>query len=157
MNYNGYDMIQFGSGIMMNNIRFNTIDGTNNLNITFEDIAGSIIIQDYFSNDESKIEKFSFADGIDLTDISSMIDIGAEDVAPDEPDFPGDEYEEEEPPTLPLPDEPIVDEEEPTLPNGVDINLLIQEMNSFGTDSDVVMSGTETQNTEELLLAMVTQ
>ena len=157
MNYNGYDTIQFGSGITMNNIRFNTIDGTNNLNITFEDITGSIIIQDYFTNDESKIEKFSFADGVDLTDISSMIDIGAEDVAPDEPDIPGDEYEEEEEPTLPLPDEPIVDEEEPTLPNGVDINLLIQEMNSFGTDSDVVMSGTETQNTEELLLAMVTQ
>lgn len=156
--YNGYDTIQFGSGITMNNIRFNTIDGTNNLSITFEDIAGSIIVQDYFTGDDSKIEKFSFADGIDLTDISSMIDIGAEDVDPVEPNLPDeDEYEDEEEPTLPLPDEPIVDEEEPTLPNGVDINLLIQEMNSFGTDSDVVMSGTETQNTEELLLAMVTQ
>lgn len=151
----GNDTIRFGAGITSSNINFaHQQYDYNNLEITFDNIEGSIIVNNYFADDARKIENFVFNDGTTITDISSYLGIetGSE-IDPIEPTFPYEEYEEEEPPTLPT--EPIVEEEVPTLSNGVDVNLLIQEMNSFGVDNEVVLTGSEVQNPDEILLTMV--
>ncbi len=68
----GVDTIKFGSDFYPDNLKFERIE--NNLLISFEDwIGGSLTINNYFLNDEYKIENFVFNDGTVLTDISDRI------------------------------------------------------------------------------------
>ncbi len=128
----GYDTLQLGEGITQSMIHMEKRDD-NALVITFEGHEGSITIWEHFQHDHKKLEKIILSDGTEITDFSSYIDCDDE----------------------PLPDT-IIDEETPTLANDdFDVNMLIQEMNSYGVDNDVVMTDTQNQNNEELLLAMV--
>ena len=99
----GNDTIKFGAGINVDDTSF--IKEGNNLSIYFTENGNSRIqIENYFLNDENKIENFEFADDTVLTD--------------------------------------------------TDINMIIQTMNSYGVEDDVVISGIENPNNEEILLAM---
>ena len=70
--FNGVDTIKFGTGITVDNIRFN--QEPNNLSIWFDGIENSgITIENFFSNPDNKIENFEFADGTVISDISSRI------------------------------------------------------------------------------------
>ena len=130
------DTIQFGTGITSTNIQFaHNQDNYNNLEISFNGIEGGITIEDYFDeNQNKKIENFTFSDGTIISDISSYLNPTP------------DEYEDEEEPVLPL---------SQNNEQNFDVNLLIQEMNSYGVDSDVVLTDMQNQNNEDILLAMV--
>ena len=130
------DTIQFGAGITSSNVQFaHNQDNSNNLEISFNGIEGGITVEDYFDeNQNKKIENFTFSDGTTISDISSYLN-----PAPDE-------YEDEEEPVLPL---------SQTNEQNYDVNLLIQEMNSYGVDNDVVLTDIQNQNNEDILLAMV--
>ena len=132
----GNDTIQFGTGITSTNIQFaHNQDNYNNLEISFNGIEGGITIEDYFDeNQNKKIENFTFSDGTTISDISSYLNPTP------------DEYEDEEEPVLPL---------SQNNEQNFDVNLLIQEMNSYGVDSDVVLTDMQNQNNEDILLAMV--
>ena len=128
----GYDTLQLGEGITQSMIHMQRRDD-NALVITFEGQEGSITIWEHFARDHKKLEKIVISDGSEITDFSSYV--GCD-----------DEF---------VPDTPI-DEDIPTLLNDdFDVNLLIQEMNSYGVDSYVVMTNAQNQNNEEILLAMV--
>ena len=89
-----------------------------------------ITIGDYFTSDVNKIETFEFADNSVITNITSLIT----------------EINDSQPQNSPEL-EPL-GELEP-----LDVNQLIQEMNSYGVDNEVLMTNTQNQN-EELLLVM---
>ena len=131
----GNDTIQFGEGISSSNIQFaHNQDNYNHLEISFNGLDGGITVEDYFDeNQNKKIETFTFSDGTTISDISSYLN-----PAPDE-------YEDEEEPALPLPE---------NNEQNYDINLLIQEMNSYAVDNDVVLTDIQNQNNEDILLAM---
>lgn len=120
LDVNGNDTIQFGAGIVSNNVSFNqTVEG--NLEIRFGEQEGTIVIEDYFNeNEDKKIENFVFSDGTTLTDISSLIVPYTEDS--------GDDGE--------------IDENT--------VNNIIQEMNSYAPDGEMAM-GEYNSNNEELL------
>ena len=132
---NGNDSIQFSEGISSSNIQFaHNQDNYNHLEISFNGLEGGITVEDYFDeNQNKKIETFTFSDGTTISDISSFL-------ASYE-----DEYEDEEEPALPLPE---------NNEQNYDINLLIQEMNSYAVDNDVVLTDIQNQNNEDILLAM---
>ena len=132
----GNDTIQFGTGITSTNIQFaHNQDNSNHLEISFNGIEGGITIEDYFDeNQNKKIENFTFSDGTTISDISSYLNPTP------------DEYEDEEEPVLPP---------SQTNEQNYDVNLLIQEMNSYGVDNDVVLTDIQNQNNEDILLAMV--
>ena len=67
----GTDTIKFGRDIYSDNTRFERVE--NNLLISFYDFDGSIEIENYFLNDNYKIENFEFYDGTILTDISDRL------------------------------------------------------------------------------------
>lgn len=125
----GIDSISFGTGISLNNVIFrHQSDDLSNLQINFEGFDGGIIVFDFFANENNKIEKFEFSDGTVITDISPYL-----------PSLPDVE-------SIPS---AVQDEN-----YSVDINLLIQEMNSYGVDNDVILNDFQNQNNEDILLAM---
>jgi len=143
----GYDKIVFGDGIVDSMLRMERCDNGDLqifIDADTEENCGSIKIQDYFNNNDSMIERFEFANGVFYTDISIFIGpTPGQDIDPIDPTNP---------------DEPI-DEEVPVLSvtdnNDFDVNLLIQEINAYGVDNEVVMTESQVQNNEELVLAMV--
>ncbi|MBQ9246456.1 hypothetical protein IJ182_09340 [bacterium] len=66
----GTDKITFGTGITTNNIRF--IRDENYLVIQFDGISGSIIIDNYFGDENNTVETFEFSDNSQITDISEL-------------------------------------------------------------------------------------
>ncbi len=129
----GYDTLQLGQGITKDMIKMEKRDD-NALVISFEGNEGSITVWEHFAHEHKQLERIVLADGTEITDFSSFINCDDE----------------------PLPDTPI-EEEPPVMPmnDDFDVNLLIQEINSYGVDNDVVMTDTQNQNNEDLLLAMV--
>ncbi len=124
---NGSDTIHFGQGISAADLSFVHPTDSNNLEVLIGD-SGKITIENYFSSDVYKIETFKFADNSILTNISSLItEIN---------------YSQTQ---------SIVDETEAL--GEFDVNQLIQEINSYGVDNDVVMTNSQNQN-EDLLLVM---
>lgn len=119
---NGNDTIQFGSGINVNDVTFSQTEN-GGLSITFANQECSIYIDNYFNtNEDRKIENFSFADGTTLTDISSLII-------------------------------PYSSPDNTNSSNDFDVNLLIQEINSYAPEGEMI--NTEyNQNQDELILAM---
>lgn len=78
----GLDTIKFGEGITLENIVMLRNLSSNNLEIWFdiEDSNSGITIENYFGNDENKIERFEFADGTVITDITDLVKLfGSED------------------------------------------------------------------------------
>ena len=78
----GLDTIKFGEGITLENIVMLRNLSSNNLEIWFdiEDSNSGITIENYFGNDENKIERFEFADGTIITDITDLVKLfGSED------------------------------------------------------------------------------
>ena len=78
----GLDTIKFGEGITLENIVMLRNFSSNNLEIWFdiEDSNSGITIENYFGNDENKIERFEFADGTVITDITDLVKLfGSED------------------------------------------------------------------------------
>ena len=78
----GFDTIKFGEGITLENIVMLRNLSSNNLEIWFdiEDSNSGITIENYFGNDENKIERFEFADGTVITDITDLVKLfGSED------------------------------------------------------------------------------
>lgn len=78
----GIDTVKFGEGITLENIVMLRDTTTNNLEIWFnvEDANCGLTIENYFGGDESKIERFEFADGTVITDITELVKVlGSED------------------------------------------------------------------------------
>ncbi|MGN0005258.1 MAG: calcium-binding protein [Candidatus Gastranaerophilaceae bacterium] len=124
---NGSDTIQFGQDISASDLSFVHPTDSNNLEVLIGE-SGKITIENYFSSDVYKIETFKFADNSLLTDISSLItEIN---------------YSQTQ---------SIVDETEAL--GEFDVNQLIQEINSYGVNNDVVMTNSQNQN-DDLLLVM---
>ena len=72
----GNDTIRFGEGATTSNIRFLKDFSSNNLELWFateEDSQLGVTIENYFGDDDSKIENFVFADGSTITDLSDKI------------------------------------------------------------------------------------
>ncbi len=130
----GYDTLQLGEGITQDMIKMERRDD-NALVISFEGNEGSITVWEHFQHEHKQFERIVLADGTEITDFSSFINCNDE----PEPDAPIDENE----PDLQMNDD-------------FDVNLLIQEINSYAPDKDVVMTGIENQNNEDLLLVMGT-
>lgn len=127
---NGFDTLKLGEGITQDIIRMEKQDN-GNLNIWFDGQEGDITICEHFLNENKRLERIILSDGTEITDFSSYIN--CTDIQ--EPDIP-------------------IGESEPEL-TGFDVNLLIQEINSYGVDNEIVMPESQVQNNEELVLAMV--
>lgn len=72
----GNDTIEFGEGITAENVKFRKNVSNNNLEISFN-IDGawndSITIENYFGDNDNRIEKLKFADGTEISDVESRI------------------------------------------------------------------------------------
>lgn len=67
----GNDTIKFGEGITLENLAF--LKTENNLEIWFRNEDGGILIENFFSNSDNKIERFELADGTVITDVTNYI------------------------------------------------------------------------------------
>lgn len=68
----GNDTVKFGSGIELENTNF--VRYGNNLRVYFPDVNNAFIqIEDYFVDDAHKIERFEYADGTVITDLTEHL------------------------------------------------------------------------------------
>ena len=68
----GNDVIRFGEGLEIRDFK-GMIHNGNNLELSFNNHDGNIVIEDFFTNDNCKIERFEFADGSVITDVSEFV------------------------------------------------------------------------------------
>ena len=138
----GNDTISFGSGIGVNDVTFSQTEN-GELAVTFVNQEGSIYIQDYFNAEEDRgIENFSFADGTTLTDITDRINYFNNTESTNSVSVISDGIGS-------------LDESANTnsCNDNFDVNQLIQEMNSYAPEGEMI-NGEYNQNQDELLLAM---